>query len=505
MPVGMNPEALFALESAGWPAILVDSANAICRANQMAVRLFGSVLKGAAPPLSAIWAADNLHTPDQFLARWERSSSPLVTLRFLVKGGDTVPYAVSACQFPFQSQKCVLLQMFSPGSSGELHPTPSADTAVLAQKQKLDCALKLTRTVALDFNNALTGILGHASFLLSQLPPDSPWRPSLMEVERSAARAAEIASALGTFSLEAAPNRPCSDNLNLVVQRTVDSFRQNGGAKAGAIAWNIRLEQGLFATRFDETKMRQALLKVLENAVESLPGGGQITVQTRNVEVAKPFQDHNARLEAGAYVCAEITDNGCGISPAVLPRVFEPFFTTKEGGHRGFGLAWAYGVVTTQGGGIALSSQPGSGTSARLYLPAEKRVVQDKSMRAEDLGGRQTILVVDDEELLLMMDRTILSAYGYQVLTAHNGQEALDILNRKAPVIDLLITDLVMPGINGRELVERVRRLAPATRILCASGSIGATSAASGQNFLQKPFTTLELLVKVKQALAADG
>ncbi len=505
MPVGMSSEVVFALESAGWPAFLVDSAHAICRANQMAVRVFGSVLEGSPPHLSAIWGQQNRDTADQFLARWERSPSPTVRLHFLAKGGNAGSYQVSVCRFPLQSQRCFLFQMFSHGVSAEIPPTPPGDAVVLAQKQKLDCALKLTRTVALDFNNALTGILGHASFLLGQLEPGNPCRPSLIEIEKSAAKAAEIASALGTFSLEEAPTRSQADNLNRLVQRTVDVFRQNRGAEAGAVTWNLRLEQKLFVARFEAAKMQQALLKVLENAVESLQGEGQITVQTRNVELAEPLQDHKARLEAGAYVCAEITDNGCGINPPVLARVFEPFFTTKKGSHRGLGLAWAYGVVTTQGGGIALSSQPGGGTSARLYLPAERRVIKEDPMAMEELAGRQTILVVDDEDLLLTMGRTILSAYGYQVLTAHNGREALDMLNGKAPAIDLLITDLVMPGMSGRELMERVRKLAPATRILCASGSIGGAGLASGQNYLQKPFTSLELLVKVKQALAASG
>src|ERR1035441_3937041 len=155
--------------------------------------------------------------------------------------------------------------------------------------------------------------------------------------------------------------------------------------------------------------MQQAFMKIIENSVQALGERGRITVQTRNIELAQPTQDRNVQLAAGAYVCVEITDNGSGIEPEVLSRVFEPFFTTKRGAnHRGLGLAWVYGIVTNHGGGVAISSQPGTGTSVRVYLPAEKRLVRDQGITSDDLNGSQTILMVDDEDLLLTMGKTIL-------------------------------------------------------------------------------------------------
>ena len=132
-------------------------------------------------------------------------------------------------------------------------------------------------------------------------------------------------------------------------------------------------------------------------------------MQSRNVELAEGAQDRDVRLNPGTYICVEISDNGPGISPEVLPRIFEPFFTTKGGKHRGLGLAWVYGIVTNHGGGVAVSSQPGAGTSVRVYLPAEKRVVQDNSISTDNLNGTQTILMVDDEDLMLTMGQTVLS------------------------------------------------------------------------------------------------
>jgi CheY-like chemotaxis protein len=163
-----------------------------------------------------------------------------------------------------------------------------------------------------------------------------------------------------------------------------------------------------------------------------------------------------------------------------------------------------YGIVTNHGGGVAISSQPGMGTSVRVYLPAEKRLVRDEGLSADDLSGSQTILMVDDEDLLLTMGKTILSSYGYQVLTANGGQKALEILSRKDTKVDLVITDLVMPAMSGRELVERIRKLSPATRIICTSGYVWPAGQESDGAYLQKPFTSQELLMKVKQALRAE-
>ena len=202
-------------------------------------------------------------------------------------------------------------------------------------------------------------------------------------------------------------------------------------------------------------------------------------------------------------MCAEITDNGCGIEAEVLPRIFEPFFTTKRASkHRGLGLAWVYGIVTNLGGGVAVSSQPGSGTSVRVYLPADKKFIKDDRGMSADLTGNQTILMVDDEDLLLTMGETILSAYGYHVLTANSGQKALEVLTTSDRQIDLVITDLVMPNMSGRELVEHVRRVSPYTRIICSSGYVRPTTEEQESvAYLQKPFTSQELLLKVKNAL----
>jgi CheY-like chemotaxis protein len=373
---------------------------------------------------------------------------------------------------------------------------------LLAQKQKLDCALQLARSVSLDFNNALTSILGHTSLLLSKAEPNHPWRTSLMEVEKSAAKAAEIAGDLAAFSrTEKEPRTQAAGNLNSILHRSVELF-QNSQDKQ--IEWSLQLERKLFAVKFDEAKIQQAFVKVLENALQSFEISGRIAVISRNIALAEATQDRNVRLEPGAYVCVEIVDNGRGIEPDVLPRVFEPFFTTKRG-HRGLGLAWVYGIITNHGGGVAISSQPPSGTSVRLYLSAENRVVKEASINAEDLRGNQTILIVDDESLLLTMGQTVLSAYGYRVLTANNGQDAIAVFSKGDATIDLVLTDLVMPGMSGRELAEQIRQLSPGTRIIYTTGYVWPAGREDETGYIKKPFTSQELLLKVKRALTAEA
>jgi len=496
----MKPDLVFTLEHASWPAFLVDEAGVICRANPAAVKAFGPTLEGSGPRLQAIWGSDNPAPAEQFLVQWERSQTPTVSLKLRGKGGIARSETVAMCSFANDGPKYFLFQFLPETTTSSAEPKGHSIEATLAHKQKLDCALQMARTVALDFNNALTSILGHTSLVLSRMEPSHPWRDSLLEVERAAAKAAEIANDLGAFSRQERDTRSqSSGNLNLVLQRTIDGLRPN--SREANIDWKLELERELFTTRFDEAKMQQALAKVLENALEALPNGGRIGIQTRNVELLEKSQDRNVQLAPGAYVMVEITDNGCGIPEKVLPRVFEPFFTTKGDNHRGLGLAWVYGVVTNHGGGVALSSRPSAGTSVRVYLPAEKRIVQDDGLTGEGLNGEQTVLIVDDEDLVLTLGQTILSSYGYRVLIANSGQKALDTLGGQE-TIDLVITDLVMPVMSGRDLVEHIRQLSPGVRILCTSGYVWAGGQDHETAYLQKPFTARDLLLKVKQVLA---
>jgi signal transduction histidine kinase/CheY-like chemotaxis protein/PAS domain-containing protein len=508
-PPEKNDEG-FLLQDAEWPVLLVHKSGRVLRANRAGVRAFGASIEREEAQLEAIWSPHNRDSCQQFL-NLPPPAEP-VPLKFHLKSGLPGDYWGQLCATG--REDVFLLQLLkepSPGSETAGEPKPPAEAAAggaaqggveanLAHKQKLDCALQLARSVALDFNNALTSILGHVSLLLSKTETGNPWRSSLVEIEKSAAKAAEIANDLAAFSRQEKDVRvQVAGNLNMLLERTVEMFQ---GTMQSSIAITRQLERRLFTANFDEAKMLQALVKIFENAVESIKGDGKINVQTRNLELTEATQDRTARLNAGNYVCVEISDTGSGIADDVMPHIFEPFFSTKGARHRGLGLAWVYGIVTNHGGGVAVSSQPDIGTTVRLYLPANRKIVRDAPMADSDLTGAQTILFVDDEDLLLTMGRMVLSSYGYTVLTANSGQKALELFTHSKKKIDLVITDLVMPNMSGRELSEHLLRVSPETRIIWSSGYVRSANAQEQERYLQKPFSAPDLLRKVKQVLA---
>jgi signal transduction histidine kinase len=519
----MKLDLPFALDNAGWPAFLVDDSATVRHANQAAIATFGTVMEGGPSLAASIWSLEIDLSPDEFLAKAERSSSPMTPLKFRVKGGGLTQFNTYVCSLSKDGQKFFLFQLFRDVAPQPGEPAPAQDPvaetqrkfesgdtvlrtgafsyeANAAQKQKLDCALQLARTVALDFNNALTSILGHASLVLSRMESGNPWRTSLMEVEKSAQKAAEIAQDLAVFSRqEKDPSAQTPGNLNQVLRRTVELFQKPA---ASNILWTLQLEKRLYTVNFDEAKTQQAFVKILENAVEAVGKEGRITVRSLNQSLEEAVKSPAVDLPAGHYVCVEFSDNGSGIPQDVLPRIFEPFFTTKPNPpHRGLGLAWVYGIVTNHGGTVAVTSPPGQGTTVRIFLPAQKKFVRDQGTRIDDLRGDQTILMVDDEDMLLTMGQTVLSSFGYRVLVANSGPRALELFSQSPAGVDLVITDLVMPGMGGRELIDHLRRLSPAVPILSTSGYI-RNPGDEDDTFLQKPYTAQDLLRKVKQVLA---
>jgi two-component system cell cycle sensor histidine kinase/response regulator CckA len=516
----------FGLGNATWPAFVVDASGNIRHANEAAINTFGSVMEGEPALSSSIWSPEMDLTPEQFLAKTERSSSPMMQLKFRVKGGGTARFNSYVCSFDHDGQKFFLFQVMRDASilSGEGDTVydsaeaaqrrfESGDTvlrtgafsfeASAAQRQKLECALQLARTVSLDFNNALTSILGHTSLVLSKAEPNHPWRHSLMEVERAAQKAAEIAQDLAAFSRqEKDPRAQIPGNLNTVLSRAVESFQKPGATR---IIWTFHLEKRLFTVNFDEAKTQQAFVKILENAVEAVGPEGRITVRSHNQSLDQPVKSPAVELAAGHYVCVEFADNGCGIPPDVLPRIFEPFFTTKPNPpHRGLGLAWVYGIVTNHGGSLAVTSPPGQGTTVRIFLPAQKKIVRDHTTQIEDLRGNQTVLFVDDDETVVTLGQVVLTSFGYKVLPANSAARALELFSEAGSQIDLVITDLVMPGMSGRELIDHIRWVAPAVPILSTSGYLRPSSDnTEDEYYLRKPFTSHDLLRKVKHALSS--
>jgi signal transduction histidine kinase/CheY-like chemotaxis protein len=493
---------------AAWPVLAVGTDGRVADVNDAALQSFGLEVSGRA--FSDFWDVSNPTDAATFLHQVSNTSATPTVIQLKDCEGKKISFASYSSPIRVAGGMGCLLQLFqevqaATGNTTMFFRQPEKPAAgpmdpAHVHKQKLDCALQLTRTVALDFNNALTSVLGHTSLILRKLPPDSPWRNSLLEVEKSAEKAAEIAHDLAVFSRQEKDTKAqVAGNLNDLLRNGVESYRALAGSE---VEWKLHLESKLYTANFEEGKMQQAVMKVLENAVQAVNKTGRITVVSRNRDVVEPTQDGAVMLAPGSYVCLEVSDSGPGITKEILPRIFEPFFTTKYG-HRGLGLAWVYGIVSNHGGLIAVSSVPGQGAAFRLYLPAQKRVVQDRVYNDDELRGNQTILMVDDEDLLLTMGEMVLTSFGYRVITANSGQRALELLEEHGARIDLLITDLVMPKMSGRELIEQVRPKFPYLPIICTSGYVRSKNAedSSGEVYLQKPFSSQDLLLKVKKVL----
>ena len=504
----MKSDNTFQLENAAWPAFVVEVGGTIRYANQAAVDFFGPKLEGESLSLSALWL-EGAESAEQFLARWELSHTASVVVRYLGKGGTETLFETLICSAR-EVQKRYIFQLVRALPDADAvalralgvaeSRSAEEDTAML-QKQRLECALQLTRSVALDFNNVLTGILGHTSLVLAKMEMDHQWRASLLEIERAAERAAEITHHLVSFCRpEKEPQEHDAGNLNSVVRRLTNSFQKS---RPQGIQWQLQFVPDLYSVKFDEAKVQQAFVRVMENAVEAVGESGNITITSRNLELSEPTQDRTAQLTPGLYVCVEIRDEGKGIAPEHMPRIFEPFFSTKEG-HRGLGLAWVYGIITNHRGGVAVSSQPGQGTSVRIYLPASRRIVAETTVLTADSGGSQTILMVDDEDLLLTMGQTVLSSFGYKVTTASSGAKALEAISNATTPIDLVITDLVMPEMSGRELIEQIQLRLPGVPVLCTSGFVRPSGSDERACYLAKPFTSQQLLRRVKDMLESD-
>ena len=448
---------------------------------------------------------------EQFLARWERSAASTIPIRYQAKGGAVHTFATYICASR-EVQKRYLFQLIRGQDMGaaslsdltRIGPTgkPSPGDTTFIQKQKLDCAVQLTRSVVLDLNNVLTCILGHTSIVLAQLEPTHPVRASIAEVERAAVKAAEISHQLAAFSRQEkeAPVM-AAGNLNPLVRRVVDALQPK---TPSSTRWQLHFEDHLYSVKCDEAKVQQALSRIVENAVEAIDERGRITLTTRSLDISEPTQDLTAQLTPGTYVCIEVSDDGKGIAPENLPRIFEPFFTTKVS-HRGLGLAWAYGVITNHRGSLAISSEPSRGTSVRVYLPASQKVVTDTVLQKCDIGPRRTILYVDDEDLLLNMAQAVLSAYGYNVLTASSGPKALELLEVNPPEIDLVVTDMVMPQMSGTEFIEQLQVRLPGVPILRTSGFVRTGGDDDIETYLQKPYNSQTLLRRIKHLLAAEA
>lgn len=379
----------------------------------------------------------------------------------------------------------------------------------LRQSQRLESIGKLAGGVAHDFNNHLTVINGYCDILVERWPVGDPTREQIEEIRKAGGRAAAVTQHLLAFSRRQVLE-PRSINLNDLVRDTEKALLR---LLRDDIEMRLLLDPDLGPVMADSARLNQVLLNLAINARDAMPDGGRLVVETQNVELDASFQQQHPEVKPGPYAVLIVTDSGIGMDEKTKSRIFEPFFTTKDPGEgTGLGLSTTYGIVRQMGGWIWVYSEPGRGSTFKIYFPRTDIPAQALRMDQEatpelSASGTETILLVEDHEEVRKLSASVLRHHGYRVLEACSGSEALFLSEELPEPIDLLITDVIMPGMNGRELASRLQASRHPLRVLYTSG-YGANVIVHqgildvGVEYLAKPFSPLQLAKRVRQVLS---
>jgi len=377
----------------------------------------------------------------------------------------------------------------------------------LRQAQKMEAIGRLAGGVAHDFNNLLTAIIGNADLTLMSLDKDSPLIENIEEIKKTGHRASSLTRQLLAFSRKQVL-QPKVIDLNELIIDLKKMLRRLIGED---VKLETFMEPDLGWVKTDPGQIEQVLLNLAVNARDAMPRGGKLTIETTNVDIYEGYSHkHALQMRYGPYVVLAVSDTGIGMDKEVLSHIFEPFFTTKEVGKgTGLGMATVYGIVKQNNGYIWVYSEPNLGTTFKIYLPKIKEKFESKQKEhipKRVLIGSETILMVEDNDEVRNLIKNILQRYGYKLLKAENGKEALRISRQHQHPIHLMLTDVVMPGMNGRELSERIQSQRPEIKVLYMSGHTGDAIVhhgvlAPGVNFIQKPFTSEKLAGMIRKVL----
>jgi signal transduction histidine kinase len=377
-----------------------------------------------------------------------------------------------------------------------------------ANRQRLESIGRLAGGVAHDFNNLLSVILGHSKLLMENIREGGPFWDGLSQIEQAAESAASLTRQLLAYSRQQVLQPKVLD-LNEVVREVDPLVRRLIGTH---IQFQTSLNPRLARIKADPGQLEQVIMNLAINARDAMPDGGKLIIETSNVEVDEEYRRQRPVVALGSYVLLSVADTGIGIDKDTATQIFEPFFTTKQGGGgTGLGLATVYGIVKQSGGYIWLYSEAGMGTTFKVYLPQTQEAIQPivRKVKTPHARGSETILLVEDQPSLRELAQIILERDGYRVLCAANPTQALEISATCTDPIHLLVTDVVLPIMNGRVLAERMVEDRPSIKVLFVSGYTEDIIGHHGQldlktNFLEKPFSHETLSAKVRSVLDQD-
>jgi signal transduction histidine kinase/CheY-like chemotaxis protein len=402
----------------------------------------------------------------------------------------------------------------TPADATSPAPTPRVGDerleAQLAQTLRLQAVGQLAGGIAHDFNNLLTAMIGFCDLLLLRHRPGDQSFADVMQIRQNANRAVSLVRQLLAYSRQQTL-QPRVISVSEVLAELAHLLRRLIG---GAIALKLEHGRDIHPVLVDQGQVEQVVINLVVNARDAMPDGGTLTIRTSNIGVAEPMPAAGEMLPAGEYVRIDIIDTGTGIDPSIIDRIFEPFFSTKPmGAGTGLGLATVYGIVKQSGGHVVIVSKQGEGTTFSIFLPRYAESAAAAAARREgveeaarDLTGAGTILLVEDEDAVRLFSARTLRNKGYKVIEARSGEAALVIMGQDGEPIDLLITDVVMPEMDGPALVEEVRSRRPDMKVIFISGyaeSAFRQQASDGSmlHFLAKPFSLKQLATKVKDVL----
>lgn len=431
-----------------------------------------------------------------------RANSVVTLANYVVliaKDGAEIPIEDSAAPIRDTNGKlCGVILVFR-NVSGRRHLEDQ-----VSQSQKMEAVGRLAGGVAGDFNNLLTIITGYSELLRSDLAPGNPSRRFAEEILYAAERAAGLTRQLLAFSRGQAA-QPKMLDLNSVIGNLETMLRRLLGEKTELL---LLPGPGLGRVRSDPAQIEQVIVNLAMNARDAMPNGGKFVIETANVEIDAENASKRVAVEPGSYVMIAVSDTGCGMDAETRSRLFEPFFTTKEKGKgSGLGLSIVYGIIKQNQGHITVYSQVDCGSIFEIYLPRARDAVEvvHRGRTTRPPKGSETILLVDDEPGVRKLCSAVLLSNGYSVLEAVDGAAALALYEKNSSDIDLVLTDVVMPNMNGFELGERLAAKTPPPKILYMSGyrdsPIGGPEAEPERTFLHKPFTPDALLLKIRESL----